>query len=177
MRTRPIGGEYLRVAEPDWRDPVDASYAQVQGGRWNAPGAHATLYLNADIATARANVQHKYRGLPYGPEDLDPAEAPHLVHVPVPPGVAADAVSEDGLVALGLPASYPIHRNGEEVTWQECQPIGAAVFVAEVDGNLLDGIACRSAADGGNEELAYYVRDRVLEAGERSEFPDWYWPL
>jgi threonine synthase len=81
MKTRAIGGEYLRVAKPDWVNPVDASYAQESGGRWNPPGTYATLYLNCDIATARAFVRHNLRELPYGPEDLSPIDGPHLVRV------------------------------------------------------------------------------------------------
>jgi hypothetical protein len=45
VNTRQMAGTYLRVADPGWADPLDSSFAQRLGGRWNAPDAHATLYL------------------------------------------------------------------------------------------------------------------------------------
>ncbi len=53
VNTRQMAGTYLRVADPGWADPLDSSFAQRLGGRWNAPDAHATLYLNADPGLVR----------------------------------------------------------------------------------------------------------------------------
>ena len=96
MRSLAVAGTYYRVADPDWDDPLDAGHAAVSGQRWNPPGV-ACLYLNDDIATARSNIVHRFAGLPYGPEDLEPAEAPVLIVVEVPAGQALDAVSDEGL--------------------------------------------------------------------------------
>lgn len=165
-------GSFLRVAEADWTDPLDTSFSQLGGGRWNAPRTHPTLYLNADEVTARANVRAKFRRLPYGPEDLDPADAPHLVEVAVPAGQACELRTDDGLVAVGLPATYPVDRIGESVSWDACWPIGAQAYEGE-----LDGVACRSAAPGGLEELAWFPQPGrpVPSILTRREFPDWYW--
>lgn len=172
MRVCEIGGMYLRVADAGWADPLDATHAQRAGGRWNAPDTHATLYLNAGERTARANVRAQFAGLPYGPEDLDPAEAPHLVHVAVPEGHACELRTTDGLAEVGLPSTYPDDDRGDRVPWGTCQPIGA-----QAHAHGLDGVACRSAAAGGVEELAWFPReDRPSAAAlERLEFPDWYW--
>lgn len=172
MRLTDIGGTYLRVADAEWVDPLDTSFAQADGGRWNAPGAHPVLYLNADETTARANVRAKFTGLPYGPEDLDPADAPHLVEVAVPEGRACELRTDDGLTAVGLPTTYPQYPNGEPVDRDVCQPIGARIYEDE-----RDGIACRSAATGGGEELAWFPQPRrpTASALRRHEFPDWYW--
>ena len=168
-------GEYNRLAEPTWSDPLDTSYGQKNGGRWNAPGAFPALYLNDTIATARIQVLHKLTGLPYGPEDLEPDQQHDLVRVDVPRGSYLDCVSEFGLVAAGLPRTYPRHRNGRPVTHAACQLIGQQAF----DGNL-PGIACRSAATGAtaiNEELCFFDRPgqaRPALVG-RTSFADWWW--
>lgn len=52
-------------------------------------------------------------------------------------------------------------------------PAGSLRYAVFAAG--LDGVACRSAARGGNEELAYFVRDVQLVPGKRIEFHDWYW--
>ena len=80
MLTVAITGNYCRVAEPDWDDPLDPSYAASRGQRWNPPGMQC-LYLNRDEDAARANVARRFAGLAYGPADLDPATAPVLVEV------------------------------------------------------------------------------------------------
>lgn len=172
MNLADIGGTYLRVADPDWADPLETSYGKQTGGRWNAPDTHPTLYLNANRQTARAYVQHKHQGLPYGPEDIDPAQGPHLVEVSVPDGTAAELRTDAGLHAVGLPASYPLGDDGQPVPWSACWPIGARAFADQ-----LDGIACRSATAGGTEELAWFAQPTRPSATalSRSEFPDWYW--
>ena len=37
MRTVPIEGPYCRVADPEWADPLDRSFAAATGQRWNPP--------------------------------------------------------------------------------------------------------------------------------------------
>ena len=32
------GGDYLRVADPAWADPLDGRFSARRGGRWNPPG-------------------------------------------------------------------------------------------------------------------------------------------
>ncbi len=168
MRTVAVGGTYYRVADPRWDDPVDAGHAAVSGQRWNPPGV-VCLYLNDDIATARSNIVHRYAGLPYGPEDLKPAEAPVLIVVEVPAGEALDAVTDDGLAAIGLPGTYPLDSGGEVIAHSVCQPIWAAVR-----GTGLDGVASRSAAAGGGRELAWFPRSEPAVATERLSFDAWW---
>jgi hypothetical protein len=164
-----IGGTYYRVADPDWTNPLDPSHAAMRDGqRWNPPGL-ATLYVNADRATARSNVARLFKGLPYGPEDLDPATAPLLVHVDVPEGRAADAYSDEGLSELGLPTTYPSDEAGGEVPHSRCQPIGKAIFDAG-----LNGVDCRSAARSGGRELAWYPRSASPTEQSRERFVDWW---
>ncbi len=168
------GGRYLRVADPDWDNPLDGTYARDNGGRWNRPGSYPVVYLNRSLRTARLNCLHKYRDLPYGPEDLDEAEAPVLVATDVADGQHADCISDTGLEGWGLPTSYPQHPDGEPVRWEECRPVGEAAH-----GAGLDGVACRSAAEGArpdDDELAYFERDdAALEPAERVPFRDWFW--
>lgn len=164
----------LRVADPDWADPLDVAYSMSAGGRWNPPGRFGVLYLNATIEVARANVDRLFVGLPYGPEDLDPAAAPVLVSVDVVVDDYLDAVSNEGLSALGLPATYPLDASGGVLPHCQCQPVGQGAFD---DGEL--GIACRSAAAGARGEgLAWFAQvGRPMPRKVRtSVFDEWYWP-
>jgi RES domain-containing protein len=167
------GGRYLRVADPGWDDPLDSSFARVAGGRWNPPNSFGVVYLNATRHVAALNVHRLFRGLPYGPEDLDPDQAPVLVAASVPSDGYADVVTDEGCRAAGLPTSYPTDAGGGPIDHAVCRPIGQAAYD---DG--LPGIACRSAAPGAvraDEELAWFDRGAALRETERSAFDDWFW--
>ncbi|MGC9961737.1 MAG: RES family NAD+ phosphorylase [Acidimicrobiales bacterium] len=173
-------GEYYRVADPSWTDPLDGSYSMRFGARWNAQGSFPVTYLNADIDTARANARHflteRLRGHPFRAEDIDPSERPVLVPTEISHDYYLDVVSPIGCVANGLPATYPADGTDNVIAWPVCQPIGQRARDAE-----LPGIACRSAArtapvDG--EELAWFDRsDVTLKPKETRAFQDWYGPI
>lgn len=99
-----------------------------------------------------------------------------LVATDVPDGEHADCLTDPGLQGWGLPTSYPQHADGRPVKWEECWPVGDAAYEAG-----LDGVACRSAAEGArldDHELAYFVRDNApaLEpVGKPLAFNDWFW--
>jgi RES domain len=174
-RTVRRGGSYNRLAEPSWADPLDTSYSQQRGGRWNPPGSFGVLYLNRDLRIARLQVQHKLRGQPYGVEDLDESEQHDLVDVEVAERDWLDCVTAKGLESVGLPDTYPRHRNGRPVRHATCQPVGQAAFD---DGRR--GIACRSAARGASstdEELGVLDRDvrGSAQMSGRRPFADWFW--
>jgi len=145
----------------------------VGGGRWNPAGSFPVVYLNRTVSLARLFVAHKYRNTPYGPEDLDPAEAPLLVVTNVPSREYVDVVTDRGCRAAGLPASYPRTDDGREVEWDACQPVGALAW-QEAEA----GIACRSATSGAvkaDEELAWFQRDHQLQPISSQRFEDWFW--
>jgi RES domain-containing protein len=173
MRRLRRGGRYYRIADPAWADPLDAAYSVGRGGRWNPAGSFPVLYLNRDVLTARANVARKFAGRPYGPEMLDPAQAPVLVHTHVDDADFVDALTDDGCVELGLPRTYPMDEQGNEVGWGRCQRIG---HDAREAGEA--GIACPSAAtpDLTGEELALFRRtgDRALRVERRLAFDEWF---
>ena len=169
MLAAPIGGRYYRVADPDWADPLDPSFASVHPGqRWNLPGL-VCLYLNHDVATARANVMRRFVGLPYGPEDLDPATAPLLLGVDVPAGEAADAYTEAGLAAAGLPTTYPRDAAGGLIPHDVCRPVGRVAYDAG-----LDGVDCRSVAADDGRELAWFPRRGTASETSRLAFSHWW---
>ncbi len=175
MRHVRRNGGYLRVADPNWANLLDGSYAMRSGGRWNAPGSFPVIYLNRDVRVARANVARNFRGLPYGPELLRPEEAPVLVHTTVPDDDYVDIVTDNGCLAAGLPRTYPVDGDGTLVPWDRCQPIGARAWQ---EGEA--GIACRSAAPGApadGEELACFCRtdDAPLREEGRLRFDEWFW--
>ena len=80
MNSESIGGTYFRVADANWSDPVDASYAALGNGqRWNPAGVPC-LYLHADWQTANANLQRKIGIHPFRSPILfrqTPTERPH----------------------------------------------------------------------------------------------------
>jgi hypothetical protein len=165
----PRGGRYLRVADPHWPNPLDPSFAQVSVGRWNPPGSYPVLYLNADVATARANVDRRFASLPYGPIDLRPERRPLLVRVEVPADQYVDVVTDDGCIQAGLPAQYPLDATGQVISHDICRPIGD-----EAKRQGLPGVACRSAARPAGEELAWFT-DAGGDAQDVLAFDDWYW--
>lgn len=159
-----------RLADPNWENPLDASWAAVHGGRWNPPESWPTLYVNGDAATARANVRRFLAGSPVEPEDLDDERGFVLVEAALPAVEAADAHSEAGLASLGLPASYPSDDNGREVPHRVCQEVGR-----RVDDAALGGVHCRSAA-GDGRELAWYPGPGQRARRRRTRrFGDWYY--
>ncbi len=165
------GGEYFRVADPDWVDPLDGTHSMQRGGRWNAPGSFPVVYLNAAVSTARANVLARLRNQPFAPEDLNPAAAPVLVTTNVASDDFVDVVTDAGCRAAGLPESYP-RLNGAIIGHEVCQPIGRRAWD---EGRR--GIACRSAADGASEadeELAWFDRGTPLAPLRSQAFDEWF---
>jgi len=166
------GHRWLRVADEHWDDPLDPTFAQVHGGRWNPPHSFPVLYLNEDIDTARAQIRHLLAGQPVGPEDLDPPYV--LVTATLPRSqLVADAVTDEGLIELGVPVTYPV-ENGMPVPWKRCRPVGVEVHDAG-----LRGVHCRSAAtsDGSGRELAWFPArpaSRARPVGDPVPFREWW---
>jgi hypothetical protein len=163
---------WLRVASPNWVNPVDPAWAGTQGGRWNPPNSFPTLYLNADVQTAQLQIERLCEGVPFSPEDLSD-DAYTLVLLRLPPSQrAADAVSEQGLAALGLPSSYPLGIDGKVIERAVCQPIGKAVHEWR-----LNGVWCRSAAstDGRGRELAWFPGTRAARPLRKPPMPFGHW--
>ena len=177
MITSATAGPYLRVAEPDWDDPLDPGYALVVGGRWNAPGSYPVLYLTATLGAARANADLKFSeqlALGISLDLLDPSVLPDLIEVEVPAGTALDLISDDGLRAVGLPVTYPLAAGGQRVSHHHCQPVGAQAHARD-----LDGVLARCAAEGARSddtELAWFPRQGggAPTTGSRRPFHDWY---
>ena len=163
-------GEYSRVCDPSWNDPLDTSYAAKYGGRWNAPGSFGVLYLNATIGVAAANARRNFEGEIATLFDLRPENRPDLQFVEVRPATFVDAVTRAGLRALRLPARFPYG-----VSHAVCQRIGTR---AHARGD--NGIATRSNAEVtptsvGGEELAVFDSALALIGrGERVPFDRWY---
>jgi len=164
---------WLRVADPTWLDPLDGTSAGLRGGRWNSPGSSAVLYLNANVVTARLQIDRLLAGTPVIPDDLDD-DAFILAFAVLPrTQVCADVVSDAGVKALGLPGSYPVDPTGIEIPHSTCQAIGAAVR-----RRRLRGICCRSActSDGRGRELAWFPatsRSVAIGAKPALSFGDW----
>jgi hypothetical protein len=166
---------WLRVADTTWSDPLDPSWAATFGGRWNAAGSFPVLYVNEDLATARAQIHALLGGWPVNPEDLRD-DAPYVLVLAGLPRRqdVADALSDQGLEAMGLPPSYPLDARGDRVPHQPCQMVGTRVHAAR-----LRGVWCRSAAtaDGSGRELAWFPsgpRARARSLGDPMPFAQWW---
>jgi len=173
MRRVRRGGAYFRIADPNWPDPLDASYSVARGGRWNPPGSFPVLYLNRDVHTSRANLRRRFAGLPYGPELLRPEQTPLLVETTVAEADYVDVITDAGCREVGLPTTYPIDTHGHEVDRGRCQEIGSRAWQAGERG-----IACRSAAthDRSGEELALFRREgeSPLPVNRRLILREWF---
>lgn len=169
------GHHWLRIAEAAWDDPLDPSHAQRQGGRWNPADSFPTLYLNEDLRTARVNMVAFIGRWPYEPEDLRSDNGPVLVTATLPrTQEVADVHSDEGLAAVGLPASYPNDAHGAAVTHSVCQPIGQSVKESG-----LRGVLCRSAnlVRGAGRELAWFPATSRSHATsvDVASYEDWFW--
>ena len=150
----PDSQAWWRVADPAWTDPLDPGFAQRHGGRWNPPDSFPALYLNQDLATARANLRAFVAAWPYEPEDLRDDTGPVLVGCSLPRRqIVCEVHSDAGVRAAGLPDTYPLEHDGSLVPHTRCQPIGA-----RVKAERLHGVRARSAQtpDGSGRELAWF---------------------
>ena len=168
----PDGHRWLRVADARWADPLDPSFAAHQGGRWNPPRSHPTLYLNEDMQTARSQIVALLHGSPIDPDDLDAGY--DLIEATLPRGQeVANAIDDDGLAGLGLPATYPRYSNGRPIRHDVCQPIGKIIY-----DEGLRGVHARSAAteDGSGRELAWFPARESSQARmvRRLSFREWW---
>lgn len=165
-------GLYFRVADPQWQDPLDGSHSATAGGRWNAPGSFAVVYLCGTRDVARGIVLRRFEDDPYGALDIPPEQRPRLVETDVPRSQFVDVVTDAGCRAAGLPSTYPRDAGGVEVGWDRCRPIGQAAWDQDEPG-----IACRSAAampQDRCEELAWFDRGDPLTALGRRSFDEWF---
>ena len=173
--TVPDARVWWRIGDPSWPDPLNPSFAQHRGGRWNPPDNFPTLYLSEGLVTARLNLRAFIAGWPYEPEDLRDDTGPILVGCALPRRqVVCDAHSPAGLHAAGLPDTYPLEPDGTPVTHTRCQPIGAKAK----EGNLR-GVRARSARspDGAGRELAWFpaTARSVARRVRTLTFAAWYW--
>lgn len=88
--------------------------------------------------------------------------------------MAADLTTAAGLIAVGLPTTYPLDASGHVAPNRQCQPVGA-----QVHGRGLQGIVVRCAAplaDGDDVELAWFADHPVplSSTDMRRPFHDWY---
>jgi hypothetical protein len=179
VKTITRGGIGYRVADPEWEDPLDGRYSMKFGGRWNSPGSFPVVYLNADLTTAKSNARRlldtRLRGSPFSVDDLELTQLPLLVTVRSHLLEHVDVVTTAGMVANGLPSTYPLDARGNSVSHVVCQPIGQRAW-----DDALAGVACVSAdsAAPDGEELAWFDRlDSDLELIMSEPFDRWFGPI
>lgn len=174
--TVPDAHVWWRIADRGWADPLDPSFAQRSGGRWNPPDSFPVLYLNEDVATAQRNLRAFIARWPYEPEDLRDDRGPMLVGCVLPRRqVVGDVHSPAGIGAAGLPHTYPLAEDGAPVPHTRCQPIGMEARAAG-----LRGVHARSAQSrgGAGRELAWFpasARSIARRAGGMV-FTAWFKP-
>lgn len=164
------GGRYCRVVKPDWIDGADTSYSKRFGGRWNPKGLFGALYLNRDLEVASANARAQHRGRAIGLFDLRAGSRPLLQWFDVAAARYVDAVTAQGVAALGFPATFP-----HATTWHRCQSIARVAYIRRAPG-----IACRSSAEAtaefwAGEELAIFDTQMMPRTiGKPVPFGRWY---
>lgn len=169
------GHEWLRICEAAWPDPLDDTYAQRSGGRWNPPASWRTLYLNEDLVTARLNLRRFIAGWPFEPEDLRSDTGPPLAAATLPRQQSvADVHTPEGVAAAGLPQTYPLDGSGALIGHDTCQEVGRRAH-----DERLRGVRCRSARapEGAGRELAWFpatTRSRAVLL-RLLPFDEWYW--
>ncbi len=148
---------WLRLTKLHYGDPFNTSYARRHGGRWNPPTSWPTLYLNENMTTVHAQLRHLFLGRGIEPDDLDD-HAPVLLAAATLPRRqhVADIVSADGIASAGLPVTYPVDDDGEEVGHDITRPVGEHVHAMG-----LRGVWCRSATQIGRE-LAWFPAMRSV---------------
>src|SRR5579862_4261664 len=93
------------------------------------------------MVTARLNLRLFIAGWGYEPEDLRDDTGPCLVSARLPRAQEViDVHTPAGVAAVGLPASYPLDRDGRLVGHDAYQPIGVRVH-----DQGLRGVRYRSA--------------------------------
>lgn len=151
----PDGHIWLRLVDAGWSDPLDPSFAQRTGGRWNPPDSWPTLYLNENLTTVHAQLRHMFSGRGIDPDDLDDDAPVRLVAATLPRRQeVCDVRTLDGTDAVGLPPTYPDDGAGGTVGHSVTRAIAIEVHHAR-----LRGVWCRSAAGTGHE-LAWYPATR-----------------
>ena len=70
--TLPDAHVWWRIADPAWTNPLDPSFAQRRGGRWNPPGSFPTLYPSEDAGTSFAGMTDFRWLVPGFPSTRDP---------------------------------------------------------------------------------------------------------
>jgi hypothetical protein len=125
----------VRVIRAAWRDATDASYSQQRDdNRWNTRDFPA-LYCCCSLPVARAVVLDVFRLAGIVMEDLQPEVRPALAELAWS-GRVVDVASAGGVVAAGLPPSYP-----DGVTKEETRRAAARWHE---EGR--EGLVCRSAS-------------------------------
>ena len=168
----------MRVAQRDWADPLDTSFAQRQGGRWNPPNSWPTLYLNRDLDTARAQIARLLARTPITPDDLAD-DAYELLAVTLPTADSADIVdivSHEGVTAADLPATFPHDAAGKLIPHPICQHIAQRAHQSGANG-----IEARSAlaaiSPSATSELAWWPGSRrATQIGGRVPYGEWRSP-
>ena len=125
------------------------------------------------MVTARLNLRLFISDWPYEPEDLRDDTGPELVGCSLPVNQdVCDAHSRRGIRALGLPATYPLEKNGNAVPHARCQEIGVQVKAAN-----LHGVRARSAQsrDGAGRELAWFPASVHANKIHTVAFTEWFW--
>lgn len=169
------GHEWLRICEFAWHDPLDDTYAQHSGGRWNPPTSWRTLYLSEDLVTARLNLRLYIADWPFEPEDLRSGTGPPLAVATLPRHQrVADVHTPEGVAAAGLPETSPLDAGGDLIGHDVCQEVAHAAY-----DQRLRGVRCRSAraADGAGRELAWFPATSRSRAAllRLLPFDEWYW--
>ena len=133
--TLPDAHVWWRIADPAWTNPLDPSFAQRQGGRWNPPDSFPTLYPHD--ARTEPDRQDALESMRYSRAGRAQSERPGLPAMDhrsnKPPRYAVGAL---GLFATLLVSGYLL---AALAPWNHDGPRALpAVSISTIDGRSFD---------------------------------------
>jgi RES domain-containing protein len=133
-------GTLFRCVRHSTTEPLTGRFAADGGGRWNPPSSFPVLYTFTAQNLARTWVAATWADVSVTLDELQPELQPDLLILEVAVDPVADLASDAGLMAGGLPATYP---EGFETraSWGVTRPVGVRIH-----DQRLWGLITRSAS-------------------------------
>lgn len=156
--TRPrYRGSVYRMVPASNANPTDTRFSadvrfSPNGGRWNPPGTFEVLYTACHLDVCRLMYLKWLAGKGVDYDDLNPSQRRKVWELVADQSDLVDAVTDAGLLELGLRADYP-----RGVDHDATQPIGA-----RLQSERRPGIECRSAVAPARQEIAIFSGNAPL---------------
>ena len=133
INTFSFDGTLFRCVLPSHNEPLNSTYSQVSGGRWNPAGSFPVLYTFTSPQSANYWIETRWASLGFTWEEVAPERLPDLAVVTVQLEALADVATDAGLQFFGLPATYPVGFE-TPAAYAVTRPIGVEIHARQVAG-------------------------------------------